>query len=499
MDDSKICIVRNDKLGDVLLTCPMIHAVKTLWPSSEVTVIVSELTYPVVSRLSTVDHVIIDYRQQFRVSSLTLIKKVTEALNEQSFDYIFFAHMDPLYVFGAYLAGIKNRVGDANNLILSRFISKKVPISWHDFTKHEIEQQMRLLEPFLNENVPFKHPEFIFEEKLEQEVATLLTSQAIENGYIVIHPSYGEGNRGWSAQDYAKLIDLIQTQTSHQVVITGSDSEQDIADVIMELTQTSPINLVSKTTVEQLFGLVKGCNCIIGAETGPVHMATLCKRPVISISPTKYIKPFRWGPFGTNHVVIKNNKKCDLICHTYKQNCEEDFCLNSITVNDVFSATRFITEQETFPKNQLYYWFKTSGTVAILLDDLSNEEIVETTLPSIISLLNQENIRWFLCTTKPIVKDTLSNLYSDIFFAKKTQISKWVKQFCVTDVTVIHTLSEPQSLWIESIKKFIALKIDKEPVVVNQTESFSSIRELLDYYLQTAQRLSQNKYEPSHS
>jgi len=99
MDDSKICIVRNDKLGDVLLTCPMIHAVKTLWPSSEVAVIVSELTYPVVSRLSTVDHVIIDYRQQFRVSSLTLIKKVTEALKEQSFDYIFFAHMDPLYVF----------------------------------------------------------------------------------------------------------------------------------------------------------------------------------------------------------------------------------------------------------------------------------------------------------------------------------------------------------------------------------------------------------------
>ena len=134
--------------------------IKKQWPSAHVSVIVNELTYPIIKRLTTVDNVIIDYRQQFRVSNIVLVKKVMDALKEEEFDYIFFSHMDPLYVFASALVGIKNRVGDANNLILSRFITTKVSISWHDFTKHEIEQQIRLLEPFTQEPLSVEHPQF---------------------------------------------------------------------------------------------------------------------------------------------------------------------------------------------------------------------------------------------------------------------------------------------------------------------------------------------------
>ena len=93
--------------------------------------------------------------------------------------------MDPLYIVAAALANIKNRIGDGNNLILSRFITKKVSISWHDFTKHEIEQQIRLLEPFSDEPLSIASPEFMFDDDLKNDVKALLDSDAIENGYIV--------------------------------------------------------------------------------------------------------------------------------------------------------------------------------------------------------------------------------------------------------------------------------------------------------------------------
>ncbi|MBE32518.1 hypothetical protein CL647_00010 [bacterium] len=486
MENSKICIIRNDKIGDVLLTCPMMHTIKENWPSAHITVIVNELTYPIVKRVSSVDEVIIDYRQQFRVSNLVLVKKVADELKKQEFDHIFFAYMDPLYIVAAALANIKNRIGDGNNLILSRFITKKVSISWNDFTKHEIEQQIRLLEPFSDEPLSIASPEFMFDDDLKNDVKALLDSDAIENGYIVIHPSYGEGNRGWPAQEYAKLIDLIQIRTSLRVVVTGSDKEKDIVDVIFEQTETKPINLVSKTTIDQLLGLIKESQCVIGAETGPTHMATLCKRPVISISPTKYTKPFRWGPFGTNHVVIKDNESCDLICHTYKKNCQEDYCLKNIKIEHVFSAVNFIINQEKFPKNQLYYWFKTSATVAILIEELSDDNALEAT----INLLKQENIRWFLCTSKQSIKETLSGVYDNIFLANEYNLKKWVMQFSVSDVTIIHALSKPNRLWIESIKKLVALKLDREPVVVEDSSTFTNIKDLLDCYLSHTQELS---------
>ncbi|RAP27343.1 hypothetical protein DID74_00600 [Candidatus Marinamargulisbacteria bacterium SCGC AG-333-B06] len=490
MEDSKICIIRNDKVGDVLLTCPMIHTIKDQFPTAHITVIVNELTYPLIKRVKAVDEAVIDYRQQFRVSYLMLIKKVVKELKEKQYDYIFFSYLDPLYVIASLLAGIQYRVGDANNLILSPLINKKVSISWHDFTKHEIEQQVRLLEPFITKPIAIGEPSFIIDDDLKKDVKRLLTEDAVENGYIVIHPGYGEGNRGWPAQQYAKLVDLIQTRTSYRVVITGANKEKDITDVIMQLSETEPINLVSKTTIDQLLGLISDSKCVIGAETGPTHMATLCKRPVISISPTKYTKSFRWGPFGTNHVVIKNNDSCDLICHTYKKDCQEDYCLKNIKLDHIFTAITFIIDQETFPKNQLYYWFKTSATVAILIEEIKEDFMVENEIRRMIDLLQQENIRWFLCTTKQSVKDHLSLHYDNIFMANHVNILKWVKQFSVADVTIIHALSKTKRVWIEVLKKLIALKLDREPVLIESNKSFTTIKELLDYYLQATKKLS---------
>tara|TARA_B100000427_G_scaffold72690_1_gene58832 strand:- start:1848 stop:3332 length:1485 start_codon:yes stop_codon:yes gene_type:complete len=490
MKNSKICIIRNDKVGDVLLTCPMLQTLKKQWPSAHITVIVNELTYPIVKRVTAVDNIIIDYRQQFRVSNLVLVKKVMDALKKQEFDYIFFAYMDPLYVCAATLAGIKNRVGDGNNLILSRFLTKKVSISWHDFTKHEIEQHIRLLEPFTEDDLSVSYPEFNFDEELKHDIKNLVNNEVAENGYIVVHPSYGDDSKGWPAQEYAKLVDLIQTRTTLRVVITGSEKEKDIVDVIMDLVQTSPVNLVAKTTIDQLLELINHSKCVIGAETAPTHMATLCKRPVISISPNQYIKPFRLGPFGTNHVVIKNIVNAKLEASSQEQESEEENTLQSIELEHVLSAVTFIMNQDKFPKNQLYYWFKTSATVAILIEDLTDESIMDTKLEAITKLLRQENISWFLCTTKQAIKDQLSIIYDNIFLANQLNITKWVTQFIQADVTVIHSLTKPKRLWVESLKKLTALKLDKEPVLVENNHSFTNIKDLLDCYLQVTQQLS---------
>ena len=69
-------------------------------------------------------------------------------------------------------------------------------------------------------------------------------------------------------------------------------------------------------------------------------------------------------------------------------------------------------------------------------------------------------------------------------------LKKWVMQFSVSDVTVIHALSKPNRLWIESIKKLVALKLDREPVVVEDSSTFTNIKDLLDCYLSQTKELS---------
>ena len=43
-----------------------------------------------------------------------------------------------------------------------------------------------------------------------------------------------------------------------------------------------------------------------GCRYGPVHIAAL-NVPVVSISPTKFVKSLRWGPWDTKSFVISNS------------------------------------------------------------------------------------------------------------------------------------------------------------------------------------------------
>ena len=116
MSNLKICVVRNDQIGDVMLTSPMLQAIKESCPNAELSVLAQEMTAPILRCMAGVDHVIIDYRQQFRDAAPLLLVKMVRALKEQQFDRILFAHFDPLYVLAARLAGIPQRVGSEDLL-----------------------------------------------------------------------------------------------------------------------------------------------------------------------------------------------------------------------------------------------------------------------------------------------------------------------------------------------------------------------------------------------
>ena len=111
-DITHIAVLRNDVLGDVALSCPLFTKIKQQWPHATLTVIVQEVTAPLLTLHPAVDHIITDYRQTHRASFPILLNTIVSALKKQQFDMIFFPKMDALYVWAAFLAKIPCRVGD---------------------------------------------------------------------------------------------------------------------------------------------------------------------------------------------------------------------------------------------------------------------------------------------------------------------------------------------------------------------------------------------------
>jgi len=489
MNDVKhIVVIRNDVLGDAILSAPLLTNIKALFPNATVTLIAQAYVSPIMSAHKALDHIELDFKRNINKPTVLNFIDAIRFFKKKKVDMIVFPVMDPFYVWAAAIAGIKVRVGDKNQLLLSPLLTKKVNIVWRDITKHEIDQQLRLLTPFSSE--PLQQDFGIQLNAADSEEAKKKFSDYESKPWVVIHPSYGKGNRGWHVGSYVSLIEALHEKNEYHIFLTGSGSDRDITDVINKNTEGKLINLCNKTTLVELAYLIQKASCVIGAETGPLHLASCFKRPVISISPTKFIQSFRWGPWQTNHVILKKNQKCPLICHTYKRECNHSYCLDTIRPSDVLQAFEFIVSADKFPSSPIHYRFISNATIAIHCDSLDPAKI-ESILQAA-TQFKKAGVQVFMTTFNKRLAKQLTHHDIDVLYKSQWHIWFWVKWIAIKNVTLWHIDSHKAPVfYFKLIKHLVALQINLPPLLVIEPLSMKGIKESIDHYLKRFEALSQ--------
>ena len=113
-----ICIIRNDKMGDMILTLPIIKAIKNSYPNSKITVVCSNINSFLCKEASFVDtYSIFDKRDKF----LSKIKFFRE-FRKSSFDFIFNFSQD-IETFLLLIMG--KSINKSSMIYLSRYKNQK--------------------------------------------------------------------------------------------------------------------------------------------------------------------------------------------------------------------------------------------------------------------------------------------------------------------------------------------------------------------------------------
>ena len=128
--------------------------------------------------------------------------------------------------------------------------------------------------------------------------------------------------------------------------------------------------------------------------------------------------------------------------------------------------------------------------MALHIEHLSKQ--VESNLESISRLLRENNINMFVSTTSPETKAYLDNKNIANFYRQKFDIHSWAVHFAKHNVVVWHALSLQSGRWHWFVQNLISLKIDKQPIFIVNNSIFSSIKDLLDYYISCSQKLSKS-------
>ncbi|MGV0786882.1 glycosyltransferase family 9 protein [Mycolicibacterium sp. XJ2] len=127
---------------------------------------------------------------------------------------------------------------------------------------------------------------------------------------VVIHPGAAYAARRWPPERFGQVAAALRNR-GHDVVITGDDSEVDLARSVADAAGLPRSSVLAGTLgLLELVALIHDCRLLICGDTGVGHVATACGTPsVLLFGPTP---PNRWGPRGTGpHIAVWAGDKGD--------------------------------------------------------------------------------------------------------------------------------------------------------------------------------------------
>jgi heptosyltransferase-2 len=332
----RILIVRTDKIGDLVLSTPVIKAVRDAYPGSYIAALVRPYAHEVIKNNPYLDEIITYEKSKKGIGILKDLKFIL-ALRKKKFDLALVLHPKNRTHIIIFLSGVPERVGYDKKLGV--LLTKKIPHIKEYGLKHEIDYTLDIvryagIEPL--EKKPCVYPDKDAEKKIDDVFIESGISR--DDPVITMHPGSSCPSKRWKVERFAKVADILAEKYRAKIIIIAGPKDKGFGDNMAKFMTAKNINLSGKTTVTDMVSILKRSRLFISNDSGPVHIACAVGTPTISIfgRNDRGLSPVRWRPVGAHDIALHKDVGCEL-CLAH--NCKRGFaCLEAITADDVIAA-----------------------------------------------------------------------------------------------------------------------------------------------------------------
>ncbi|MDD5409371.1 MAG: lipopolysaccharide heptosyltransferase II [Candidatus Omnitrophica bacterium] len=332
----RILVVRTDRIGDVLLSTPVIKALRVKYPQAYISMVVAPYARDIVEGNPYLDEVII-YDKDIKHKSWIRSLKFARRLKNKKFDLAVILHPTNRMHLITFLAGIPGRLGYNRKFgFLNNLARAHVK---QEGRMHEAEYNLDLIST-LGASGNAQDLFMPIRPESEKWVKDLFTGYGIKetDKLLAINPGASCPSKIWPQDNFAKAAEILAKKHNFKVLVVSGPKDIHLANMIAAKIGDKALNLSGKTSVSQLASILKRCVLFISNDSGPVHIASSLGVPVISIFGRNQagLSPRRWGPLGKQDKYLHKDVGC-LQCLAH--NCKKEFaCLKAISVEDVLSA-----------------------------------------------------------------------------------------------------------------------------------------------------------------
>ncbi|MBI4343332.1 MAG: lipopolysaccharide heptosyltransferase II [Candidatus Omnitrophica bacterium] len=329
-------MIRLDRIGDVVLSTPVLAQLRAAYPQAFIAMMVRPACREVVDGHPAVNEVIFYEKEGAHRHPWASIRFAL-GLRRHRFDTALVLHPSNRSHWIPFLAGIPRRIGWRRKS--GWLLTHALPHRKQEGERHEADYTLELLRPLGLAPQP-PAAQVPVSPRAQEAVERLLAEAGVatHRRLVAIHPSASCVSKRWLADRFAQVADrLIAEQEALVCLIAGPDDAPH-AKAVAQLMRRPVVNLAGRLGLGELAALLRRCALLISNDSGPVHIAAAVGTPVVDIfgRNQRGLSPARWGPLGPGHVVLHKEVGC-VTCLAHE--CDINFlCLTELSAEEVYHA-----------------------------------------------------------------------------------------------------------------------------------------------------------------
>lgn len=291
----RILVIKLGALGDIIISAEAFQSIRRHHPDAHITILTRKPFESIVRKMPWFDEVMVDTSPKFhRIGKLLALRR---QLRNARFDRVYDLQTNDRTAI--YFHMLRPKPPEWCGIV--RGCSHRR----HDHRRDPVPSGERLLRFLESLGVPRSDPADLawFDDPLE--------GFALPEKFALIVPGCAPQHpvKRWPACQFAALADMLHAKGLAVFAIGTSVDESAIA----EIRDISPhvTSLAGKTTVQQIAALARRAQCVVGNDTGPVHITAIAGAPTFVVM-SRVTDPIRMLPQGPIVGYLKCKDLADL-------------------------------------------------------------------------------------------------------------------------------------------------------------------------------------------
>jgi ADP-heptose:LPS heptosyltransferase len=334
---SRVLVIQFKRIGDVLLSTPVIGAIKDALPEIHLGFLTESESRPILENNPGLDDLIV-WDGKKRNNPVYYAKRMLE-LRRNGFDMVIDLQGSFRSSLLSLLIGAKSRIG-FDYRFRKTFYNQVVKRDHRP--KYGPAFKLDILSPLGISSQEIR-PELVLTRESSSWAERFLHNRHFNRQHfkVALSPVSRRPYKRWPLEYFSELCRHLTTQYQAKVILFWGPGEKSVVEELAHSADSGAIVSEPTNSLLEAAALLEQCDVLIGNDNAHQHLATAVGIPTFTIyGPSDSVS---WTyPDNKNHRFIKGNCTCD---KKEKFNCPGPACLAGITVQQAREVLKPFLEE----------------------------------------------------------------------------------------------------------------------------------------------------------